>query len=98
MKMVRQLANRAWLPVKDGLDNPLYYCGPKFDSKVATQFLETLLVHREYELFNTAVGWFKTQVGAWLFALVKKAAREDTFDFSQVKDRYGHHRVALSCY
>jgi hypothetical protein len=88
MKMVRHLAEVAWSPVRDGMDTPFHYCGPKVSVEVATKFVETVLRHHEYELFNKAMGWFKNQVDTWVFTLVSKAAAEDlSFDFTQIKVR-----------
>lgn len=89
MKMVRHLAHLAWSSDKSPDRFLAYSSDPNlFNAEIALQFVATVLRHREYELFCQAVDWFKTKVGAQLFALVKKAAAEDSFDFTQVKDRY----------
>ncbi|KAK0724019.1 hypothetical protein B0T21DRAFT_395412 [Apiosordaria backusii] len=85
MKIVRHLAQFAWSD--KSLDRYTYYSEPLvFNEEIALHFVATVLEHREYELFCQAMDWFKSKLGTPLFALVKKAAAEDSFDFSQVKD------------
>jgi len=88
MRMVRHLARFAWeLDDSWGRYSQIAY-NPTLDIDIALQFVETILRHREYKLFCKALGWFKTGAGSQLFTLVKEAANGDSFDFSQVKDRW----------
>ncbi|KAK4196597.1 hypothetical protein QBC40DRAFT_268358 [Triangularia verruculosa] len=59
---------------------------PGFNEQLALQFVAAVLEHREYELFGKSLKWFKTKLGAPLFELVRKAAAEDSFDFTKIKD------------
>ncbi|KAK3368820.1 hypothetical protein B0T24DRAFT_533126 [Lasiosphaeria ovina] len=90
MKTVQYLAQRAWSSASStsAAENYMYDPEPKFSMEVALQFLETVLLYQQYELFSKALGWFGTRVGTPLFALVKTAAGEESFDFTKVEDRY----------
>ena len=90
MKVVRQLARTAWSR------DPLYgfYFGRSssdpLNIEIALKFVATILKYREYDLFNKALGWFKTKVGAELFAHVKEAAAAPSFKFRKIKDSLLH--------
>ena len=90
MKVVRQLARTAWSR------DPLYgfYFGSSssdpLNIEIALNFVATILKYREYDLFNKALGWFKTKAGAELFAHVKEAAAAPSFKFRKIKDSLLH--------
>ncbi|KAK0718024.1 hypothetical protein B0T26DRAFT_830139 [Lasiosphaeria miniovina] len=88
MKTVQYLAQRAWSSASStsAAENYVYIPESEFSMEVVLQFLETVLLCQQYELFSKALGWFRTRVGTPLFALVKTAAAEELFDFTKVKD------------
>lgn len=86
MRMVRHLARVAWKSRGSWVAHSQSWHVPTLNVEIAMEFAETILKYREYELFGEAMGWFK-KVEPKLFALVKVATTEGSFDFGQVKDR-----------
>ncbi|KAK4185046.1 hypothetical protein QBC35DRAFT_504643 [Podospora australis] len=89
MKMVHHLARLSWAVDNFGSYN-YNYTDQKFSPAIAAEFLETILLHRQYELFNKAIGWFKTRLGTKPFDLVRRAAADDSFEFSRIKESLLH--------
>jgi hypothetical protein len=85
---MRRLARKAWEPdIKD-------YTKCKPDPDTVLEVLKVALAYQEYDLYNTILGWIRTDaVPTLAFGLVKPLALAGRVDVSKIKTRFVHNHL-----
>ncbi|KAK4449744.1 hypothetical protein QBC34DRAFT_494211 [Podospora aff. communis PSN243] len=90
LRALSSLAGAAWSSAKfKATKNEFDPATVVFDITTALRFFEVVLSHRQYDLFNKAVGWLQSQaaaIAAPLFTVVGSKPTEEDFDLNPVKE------------